>query len=1283
MIVPPFINLDDYKADIQKLVLDNSKLTLNYDKLKIYTTPLLSIGVIVEGLDIKLPDNSSLISTPKIKAGIALPSLLTLTVKTANCYIDNPNINLEIVNDEQYKIVAIVEELINELNSKPKTPAAPNPPIVDEIIKRIRIKVPSIKIVDYSANIVDLKNSHKLTLKGNKIDLGYSSAKNIAKVNADLKLLSDDKENINALVKFSTSIPKVEATSEQKDPDEKIAIPFVNPVKIYQTYDLKMNLDSRLAIRDTQKRGFVAYGYANIDNLNLKLSDIRLPDSYLHAKFQGKNIKYDSNIAAKDNEKISLNGDFKFGKRPRMRTSIVTDEIHFSNLLDMFEGLLDSLNIKNNLSAIKATGYLQANTLIKTNFKKLKSNGFIVVKDGSFINPIYNIGIKDIAVNLLFDDNALNIKDTKATINGSKLAINGFIDSKANTDIKADVDSLSLPALYNAFAPKELKNAFLLNSANLTLHTNIKGKLNNLNAALKASLNNLSLVDSQKTMQVLNNEANIDLNANSSIVDIKFEDNGFKFNLPQLATNLKVNNLKVNIDNENINIMPFDIFYNDLSKLHLSGAINDYQKAFDIKLSAEGLIDTQNLRQTLGKEISYYVPSKGKLPVRVSVTGDSKKQNILAQIYADADNYISPIILNKLENKPSILQADVTLKGNKLKIKDSGLFKLAASGFNSDLTANLDNAEKLVDFVTTIDNNHINLLRLTLQDDLSGKISIFKNSKFNAKGKVLLNGKFDDLSFGGDVKISDIDMPEILTKASLVDLDFASKNLKLDIKNFDLNGSKINAFLKADLKPSSVFKISDINTESEYINVDKAMVVLEKLMKYMPPASPSSSINSTPADIPLVADGDFNIKKVTTGNMNIENIKGDLLIKNNELYIDNLNCNAFQGDIKGKVSVNLISSLIGAKLQGKNIDANQMLTDAANMKDTISGKTKFTTDITLKGATYLEQVQSLIGDVTFNITDGQYGPFAKLENFFLAENIRENPVFKNTIGVILSPITTIDSTHFEDLNGKLTFKDGIANLSSISSQGDILCILIKGNMDLVNNTLDSNVRVRLASAVSDMLGPIAMANPVNLIKNTPGLNIATAKLFSVFTQVVSETDYKEIPDFSSKHTDKNATKFQIILNGDVAKPLKLLKSFKWLALQEDMDKAEEFSTQFVKEQEDLAKQALINKLQSEYEADNKLKVGVEKILQMDTTAPKVKELLVEEVIKTKHEAQQKANDELQKKSNEIKQEVQEKMQQQEQKVLDLKNQLKDKIKTQIKTTTEIPTINKDSSAEIE
>ena len=113
LIVPPFINLDNYKNDIQKIVKETSKLNLDYSSLKIYTTPLLSAGIEIKDLNIFYDDKTSLLKTDKIKGGLALPSLLTLTVKTSRINIENPNINVEIVDSKQYKIVQIIEKIIN------------------------------------------------------------------------------------------------------------------------------------------------------------------------------------------------------------------------------------------------------------------------------------------------------------------------------------------------------------------------------------------------------------------------------------------------------------------------------------------------------------------------------------------------------------------------------------------------------------------------------------------------------------------------------------------------------------------------------------------------------------------------------------------------------------------------------------------------------------------------------------------------------------------------------------------------------------------------------------------------------------------------------------------------------------------------------------------------------------------------------------------------------------------------------------------------------------------
>ena len=93
--------------------------------------------------------------------------------------------------------------------------------------------------------------------------------------------------------------------------------------------------------------------------------------------------------------------------------------------------------------------------------------------------------------------------------------------------------------------------------------------------------------------------------------------------------------------------------------------------------------------------------------------------------------------------------------------------------------------------------------------------------------------------------------------------------------------------------------------------------------------------------------------------------------------------------------------------------------------------------------------------------------------------------------------------------------------------------------------------------ISNALGPIAQVNPVNLVKVTPGLNVVMAQAFSIFCEQVTPEEMAVLPKLSGNDDDM-ATKFQIVLRGDVNKPLKLVKSFKWLALSSDIENAQNF-----------------------------------------------------------------------------------------------------------------------------
>ena len=116
LILPNVVDLNKYKSLVQKLANEQAMLNVDFKNAKISTTPLLHAGVIIDGLSVSLPDNSSLISSEKIKARISLPHLLLLTVRVSTLEIVEPVLNLDIQNGEQFKVVRLIENIVNALD---------------------------------------------------------------------------------------------------------------------------------------------------------------------------------------------------------------------------------------------------------------------------------------------------------------------------------------------------------------------------------------------------------------------------------------------------------------------------------------------------------------------------------------------------------------------------------------------------------------------------------------------------------------------------------------------------------------------------------------------------------------------------------------------------------------------------------------------------------------------------------------------------------------------------------------------------------------------------------------------------------------------------------------------------------------------------------------------------------------------------------------------------------------------------------------------------------------
>lgn len=1164
LVLPHVVDLNTYKPQLQKIVKENSGLTVDFDSVNLITSPLLEAGVKAKNLKVKLPDNSVIFSADSIKTKLFLPALLKMSVRISVFDVDSPNLNVEIIDGQKFKAAKVYEDIINKQREERRL----NPPKLmtedaDSLpfdISKIKIFVPSVKLNNYKVVIDDTKASHKLTLKGEKLKFGYFNGK-VAKLKTDAKFLSDNDTNITANIDVNTFIPEFPKTQVEEDDEAVFALPFINPVEVYRDYNLKSDISTKIKIRKNKKNHKIwAKGFFNIDNTTVTLSGLELPKSYFKLSAYGYRTDVDSNLFVTDNEYLNFAGKFNYGKKASADVSLKSTQVHFSNILTILKAYLDTIHIKNDIAQMSAGGYLFSNFRFKTDFQNMESEGKFIIRDGNIFDKNIGLLFNNINANLLFDNNIFEVKNTHVLINKQPLDISGKIDSDSAANININANRIPLSGLYLAFAPREVKNLYDLKSGFLTLNTKVTGEIKDIAALCKADLEDFILNDRAGNFIISNKLTRFGVLNNSGDVRGRFKNRGFRIDIPATRSVVADDLLVADIDNKNVIIKDSDIKLNRNSILTFNGQLSNYISNPNFKAYLKGNLADSDLKILAGDAAAPFLDSKGAVPVKAEFETKGDKVKAVVQMLSSADSYITPVRIDEIVGKQLLVQLLIEKSGDVIKVYKSGLYlRKPNAQFRDNLALNLLNAREIVRIRAMVSNlstkPFVNLFKLTIKEDLNGSICIFPQSKFILGGKLHSFGNLNALKIDGNFYLRNLRIPELMTTVRDINAHLGTRDVRVDIRDVISNGSDFNINILTNWNLLSRSRLADVRVNSRLIDVDRLMQVSQAAMNVLP----AGNVSSAPADIPVeILRGNINLRRIITGNIVANNTTGRISLFRNIFYLNDLRTFTMRGNVLGDVSMNLVSTELNAKLSGRNFDVEKILLDVMNMKDTLSGNLNFLADISLKGVTLEEQMKTLKGYVDFNVHDGQLGPFGKFENFLMAENIRENAFFSSTIGSVITNIVTIDTSHFNSLFGHLTFKDGFAQVAPIKSRGDVMSMYIAGKVGLVDNSADLKLRGKLASAFSDHLGPLANINPVNLIKNTPGLNVVAAKTFMIFCEAVSEEEMKAIPELDENKSDDYATKFQIVLRGDTRKPLKMIKSFKWLALNSEIESAQNF-----------------------------------------------------------------------------------------------------------------------------
>ena len=1162
-VLPRAIKLNEYKPLIQQIAKEQAHMNIDFSNAKIITTPILEAGVLLNDLSVTLPDDSKLLDVGKVKVKLSLPNLLLLKVRISEVLVDNPNVNIEINEDgSQYKVMQIVENLINDQQQKQEI--EPKKSVFQFNPNWLKYNAPNVKCNNYVVLINDLKTNHNLKLKGEELRLAYFDKKNI-RIKTNAQLLSDDDVNINANIKIDTFLPKPVPVDKEDDPDYRTVLGFVNPVLAYRDYDLKTNVDVNLKARMSMKGALKVNGYANVEDITMTFSGYKLPKSFVKTFFKGQKVYVNTDLYLTPKQNIIVGGFINYSKKPKLALWVNTTKIYFKDVISLSKALLDTLKVKNDLASIKATGYVASNMYVKTNFKKIKGDGGLVIRDGSLVNN--SLGLSKINANIIFRDKKLEVLDTFLNVNDAVLKIDGSINHKHVADISIYTDKLPLAPLFKAFAPVEIKKAINITSGVMALNTKITGKLKDIVGEVNLGLQNLDVSTADKSLNLKNEDLTVKLHCDLKTLSGNIINKNLSAYIAGTKSLITNPSAEIVIDKDDITINPLKVLINKSSEVDIQGAISKYTKKALLNFDVKGNLNSADLKQFLGDIATPFVDAKGVIPFKLVFDGNAKRQDLRLQVKTNSQNYLTPIHIDMLQGKPNIMQAIVHFKGDRLNIRDTGLYTAVTDEFGEDFDLNLEGAEQISSVRGTISrlntsDAYINQIKIVLPKEINAKLHAFSNSSLKYGGDLMVFGYSSAPKFKGDFRIWDVVVPELYVSMKNLGLNFISRTLNVNLEDLILNGSDIQVKSAISLAPAADLVINNLDVESKLIDLNKILKVVDAAMKYLPKTASNVAVAApAPANLPLqINKGTIDFKRISVPPLLLTNTASDISLKDNVFFLNNLRTSTLDGRVRGDIAANVVTMFLRAQVKGEGINTEKAFLDLLNMKDTLSGVASFDADISFDaGATNLnDQMKSLDGYANFTLKDGQFGPFGRLENMILSENIRESQFFQTALGGVIDSLTSIQTSHFEVLNGRVELKDGVVKMVPITSLGPVMCLYIAGDMNLLTNQADMILRARLGSKIADMLGPIAAVNPINLLKVTPGMNVAAAKMFALFCEEISAEEMNLIPQFDEKFNTMSATNFQIVLAGDVAKPLSLFKSFKWLATAAEISAAKSF-----------------------------------------------------------------------------------------------------------------------------
>lgn len=912
-VVSPFVS--SYEQDIEKLVKENFGLELKIDKLGIYSTPVLSIGLKAKNIEIKIPDkNDSILNLSHPKGDLKLLPLIAKKVQLGRLSARDLNINLSVKKNGDFEVFDYIPQ-----NNEEQEPIKSLP-----FGFKLSNHLPDISVSNYLISFKDIENQKSYYTQGENLRVSRFILDKSVKLSAEGKLIFDDRTVSVYDLKINNNImpnlqlddivfPKEVKIENQTETDKvsNVSIPF-NITDIFKTVNknqfqanLKMDVKTSGTFKNPIQRGVF-----EINNLSVAVNGELLPESYLKMIFKGKKTDIDSIFytSSDKDEKTQIIGSITSGKKANIDLTFRSNA-KFNNAIRLADSIAQSFGYQD-LRTLKATGRIDADFNINSDFKRVTSTGYLKIQPSSLKYDLYSASVDNIVADADLMNNCINIKNAGFSVMGHPLKLVGKITADSYADLKLTADNLSIRGLLLALGQLPILKENTIDSGNLSIKAIVKDKFSEMKPDITFKASDIN---------ILNIASNTRITLKDAVAKLLLDKSNFSGNVGVDSLALNMDGASVSIPKAKIVMDTKDIKINDTyvlinnSKIDVKGIVKDYlnEKAMNMNISASGNLASSDIMAFIPGDFHSMFPYKGSMPVKILATGNAKNQSVAFDLIANPAGYVQILNIDKFRGKSAKIHSDIKVSGDSLKFENSGIFA--------------DNKSVAVfsGGVSHLSNPHLNI-NVSVPQNISFTIpGLNEHSNITANGMVNIGGTIDNPKLKGKVNIADI---------SIRDIGFELSDIIAHLNGQGISGSGTAEKMVFDgIKASNIsadFALKDYtNFYLENISADCfSGKVHGKLSYNIPNFAFATDLSGKGFNSMDAVYGTFGIPKALTG----------LLSFNAQLTGDGVTDIDIIKSLKGNINFNITDGRFVSIGKWENLVSAQNVTSNSILKSAIS-----------------------------------------------------------------------------------------------------------------------------------------------------------------------------------------------------------------------------------------------------------------------------------------------------------------------------------------------------------